>query len=621
MNDFKVSFGESVRNNSVSLTNISNVFEIIKTDNSLKENVEKIRQTKDGKLKKDKKVELLPYFVGATFTENRRIKEKLISAEIMILDFDHVGEQYSTLYDSAINDPDTYFAFRSPSGDGLKVGYLFESPVVSNDLYEAVYLKYKEQKEIQYKANADQVTKNASRPCFLSYDSELYVNEDPNRLIVSDIEITPKACVTAKTTKTPITANFVEIENSKTKYVYSAVTFLSKVLQGHDDWMRCGFALACLGEEGRSYFHLLSLNPNYNDSSEFINTKFDNYLQTRRGDIELATLFEIAKKYGFKYRGLTESSTTKLMTVDPKSFADELRNKFKFDDTRDPNKLLGYRLDKFKLLAKNIDGIQPGFYVISADSNVGKTAFLTNVCLDLILTNPEVKVVYFSLDDNKYYTVYRLLSILTQFQINDVRKQLSNANEKNTLDAKRDLILDLVENGRLIVKDLGDLNNISQLVETLQAVGSFENMVVFIDGMYNLNTDVKEGIRMENIARAQTIKEIVDKYNIPVITTGELRKKTKEEGKDKKPSLHDLSETGKYSYNANVVWLLYPLTASQLKEDQSALVLEFAKNKLSDFKGTQDINFIRATGTMEESKAVFVPYVPDGPLFSGGDLD
>ncbi|MCX6170952.1 MAG: PriCT-2 domain-containing protein [Ignavibacteriales bacterium] len=621
MNNFNISSGDSVKSNAVEVTSISNIFEQIRTDKTLKENVERIRQLETDNERRDAKVILLPYFVGATFTNGIRTAENLITAEMMILDFDHVGEQYAVLWEKIIQDSEAYFAFRSPSGDGIKVGYVFEKPVTSAEHYTAVYLKYKERKEIEYGVNADEVTKNVSRTCFLSYDLDLYVNDNAVPIVVSDIQVTQKPQSTTKTT--PI--NFHQVDKSKTKYVYNAVNFLREKLNGYAEWMKCGFALASLGDEGRSYFHILSSNPSYNDSFEYVDEKFENFVQTATGEIDLATLFAIAKSYGFEYSNQSESPTIISQPAVPKSFGDELREKFAFYDTRDPNELIGYKLDKFKALAKNLDGVQPGFYLIAAESNVGKTALLTNLELDLLLTNPQLKIVHFSMDDNKFYTVNRLISILTKFNINNVIKACPDPNDQNTLNAKRELILDLVDTGRLIMKDLGDLNHIDQVLDTLTSIGSFENLVVFIDGMYNLNVEAGEGIRIENIKRAQTIKELVDKCKIPVIATGELRKRSNTDSKNKKPTLSDINETGKYAYNASVVLLLYPLNVDQLKEDQCAIKMEFVKNKLSDYKGIQDLIFIRATGTMEENNLQIgvsnTSTTQSDEVESGGELD
>ena len=79
----------------------------------------------------------------------------------------------------------------------------------------------------------------------------------------------------------------------------------------------------------------------------------------------------------------------------------------------------------------------------------------------------------------------------------------------------------------------------------------------------------------------------------------------KNEGKKTKPTLHDLMETGKYAYNANVVWLLSQYTSDPIM-NVDTLALEFAKNKLSDFKGEQYLLFNRPTGTIKEM-STFIP--------------
>ena len=106
--------------------------------------------------------------------------------------------------------------------------------------------------------------------------------------------------------------------------------------------------------------------------------------------------------------------------------------------------------------------------------------------------------------------------------------------------------------------------------------------------------------RKENIERANRLKTLADTYKIPLVCTGELRKsKDRREG-NKPPIIDDLMETGKFAYNANLVWLLYSNTQEELKQDEPLLTLEYVKNKLSDFRGNQTLMFKRATGTMEE---------------------
>jgi DNA primase len=290
----------------------------------------------------------------------------------------------------------------------------------------------------------------------------------------------------------------------------------------------------------------------------------------------------------------------KIKAKPTQSFDYELAEIFKKDDTRDPNKLLGYPLTKFKSISQKINGIQPGFYLLGAETNVGKTAVLTNLTLDVLETNPEVKVLYYSLDDSRVYTVYRFLSILTQFHINDVKKKQANTSKQKLLDEKRSRVIQYIKEKRLIIKDISEVNHIDELELDIREIEK-ENLIVFIDGLYNLEVGKGTGsIREQNIERATRVKMLVDTYHLPIFTTGELRKKTKEESKDKKPTVNDLMETGKFAYNANLVWLLYSNTQEELKQDEPLLTLEYVKNKLSDFRGNQSLTFKRATGTMEE---------------------
>jgi hypothetical protein len=129
-----------------------------------------------------------------------------------------------------------------------------------------------------------------------------------------------------------------------------------------------------------------------------------------------------------------------------------------------------------------------------------------------------------------------------------------------------------------------------------------------------------EGIRVQNIEKANKIKLITDKYGIPLIATGDLRKKLKGESKKTKPTMHDLMETGRYAYNANVIWLLYPNDPKTTNDQRLLLDLEFAKNKLSDFKGIQSLDFTRSTGTIKEFR---IPNAQDSPMFTdrGGEIE
>ena len=281
--------------------------------------------------------------------------------------------------------------------------------------------------------------------------------------------------------------------------------------------------------------------------------------------------------------------------------AQRLTEKMQRDMNR-TSKFIGYDLDKFEELARHTDGIQPGFYIISADTNSGKTALLTNLALDIIQKNPQVSVIYFSCDDSDQTIMNRMLGILSELHLNELQKQLEPAKRERLAQAYATLTA-LAEAGRLNIYDIATVRSVAAL-ESIMRRNYHENLVVFIDGMYNLEVNEKSrGMREDNVDRAIRVKALAETHRIPVICSGELRKRSKKEREDSAPSVDDLMESGKYAYNADVVLLLHPESMlSYSMQDSPIMIVEYVKNKLSHYRGTQRLVFHRAQSRMEEEE-------------------
>jgi DNA primase catalytic core len=283
----------------------------------------------------------------------------------------------------------------------------------------------------------------------------------------------------------------------------------------------------------------------------------------------------------------------------PVSLRDYIKNKFTKESQKD-KEYLGFEMKMFKKTCQHTDGIQPGFYLLGAETNIGKTACLVNMFIDLIISNPGVKGIYFSLDDSKDIIINRLIGILTNLPLNQLQRKQGQQDYANTNQAYQTLDK-LIAEDRLDIKDLGEVKHINSCTDIIK-----ENvnrpLFIIIDGLYNLDVDSSSGQTREmNIDRANQIKALVDIHRIPVICSGELRKKATGDSAKKKPTLSDIMETGKLAYNANIVWLLYPKDIKKFaQDDEPVLTLEFAKNKLSHFRSEIDLKFIRKTGKIEE---------------------
>lgn len=295
-----------------------------------------------------------------------------------------------------------------------------------------------------------------------------------------------------------------------------------------------------------------------------------------------------------------------------KHLSERLKEKKEIEDKRKSDNLLGYKLNKFKTIEQDIDGLQAGLYVIGAKTSIGKTAFLSNLTIDILDSNPEIKCIYFSLDDNEKIIITRLLAIISKknITINNIQRP-RNIPDKNKIARTEayETLITLADSGRLDIKDLTEVSDFDSIERAIRE-NETQNLFVAIDGIYNIEADTKYGnIREVNIERANKVKLLADTYGIPIIVTGELKKDTGSGKNRRPPEIDDLMETSKFGYNANCLWLLSPYgyginqnfdQGEYDDQDEPIISLHYAKNKLSGYKGRRRLRFYRSYGKMTE---------------------
>lgn len=288
-----------------------------------------------------------------------------------------------------------------------------------------------------------------------------------------------------------------------------------------------------------------------------------------------------------------------------------LDDKYKREFLRTSKSLLGYNLTRFPDFARNLDGIQPGLYILGAETSVGKTAFMTNILLDLLQTNINVKGIYFSFDDNKDVIINRFLSLLTAIEIN--RVQIPHALPEVMLNILTSngysCLKEWADTGRLDILDMSDVHNFDELNEVIYAKRN-QQLVVCIDGIHNINISHNSIThREQNVLRANKLKWLRDTYRIPLICSGEIKRKDSKTSMDH-PTCNDILESSKFAYNANVVLMLHPENFALFKEStESHLMLYFEKNKISAFKGKQRLYFMKNNGRLLEDAATIKPTI------------
>ena len=159
---------------------IEEVIEIIKSK-KLKPHTDYLRQEQNKEKRNEYKKNKLPAvtFQG-TFYE--RSKDKVIKGSgFATIDIDDYSGDIQKIKQEIIQDPYVAYAFISPSG-GLKV--IVKIPQTDYDKsYKIIYFQLIEHYN-KYNIKADEQTLDISRLCFLSYDPEIYSDENPQEFQV-----------------------------------------------------------------------------------------------------------------------------------------------------------------------------------------------------------------------------------------------------------------------------------------------------------------------------------------------------------------------------------------------------------------------------------------------------
>jgi len=273
--------------------------------------------------------------------------------------------------------------------------------------------------------------------------------------------------------------------------------------------------------------------------------------------------------------------------------------------------LIKFNLEHNKAIMWKTQGLATGSYVFSADSQVGKTGFVMNLCADALLSNMDSKLIYVSLDDSQTEIVSRLicamcfrLSVDTSRtdllpDINCVNSGYSYWDDKRNEYVRHDTIEVIKSKGTEVFNELAKKNRIIIVngehsmasLDSVFASQSKKNTLVVLDAIYNIKDDFKVGLdKDEKISRM--VKMLPVKYGVTAIAIKEIVKGTKEKGaqlseegerKRNKVDIADTKGSVIWEYNCNVMGTLY--------DYKGKLAVNIQKNKITGKKFVRYYDF------------------------------
>ena len=254
-------------------------------------------------------------------------------------------------------------------------------------------------------------------------------------------------------------------------------------------------------------------------------------------------------------------------------------------------------------------GLQPGNLVIVAGRpGMGKTSLALNMAVHV--AQDEKKVAgFFSLEMSQREIAMRVLCSGTDIPFHKLRSgRLSGPDWKRLLQARKDS-----ESTRLFVDDSANpsLLEVASKARRLKAQGGLALLVV--DYLQLMNAGGRyENRNLEIGAITRGLKQLAKELEVPVVALSQLSRLPERRGKDHRPQLADLRESGNIEQDADVVMFVYreEVYEPDNLDVEGMAELIIAKHRNGE-TGSVQLVFLGDTTTFRSYDAYHAP--PEGP--------
>lgn len=276
----------------------------------------------------------LPAFTpSASFKGGRKLEYLTAYTQIVVLDIDKLSkEQLTNAKALAKETPYTYAAFISPSGNGLKIFVKVNSDQSNHkEAFIALQKFYEEFLSLPI----DKSGKDVTRLCFVSYDTDLYLNENATVYpVISTEDLTPYIEQNSEVITEPptIAGNAFSTENFSNDYLatYEHCVRFTEKKESYVNGNRNNFVhlLACnLNRKGVPMpvalgFILSDYNYNAQEVTATINSAYSNTHEHNKSTLSISPNGEISKQS--KSNKSSEDDTDE--EEEKPSFIDRLEN-------------------------------------------------------------------------------------------------------------------------------------------------------------------------------------------------------------------------------------------------------------------------------------------------------
>lgn len=305
---------------------IENIFEYITSNEKAKRNTEQYRNCTPPEEKISFKNGHFDFVTFSGQFKERSKKGIIHAAPYVCVDLDKIVEPTSVL-EKIKKDPKhpLTMGFISPSGNGIKLVYRIDTNKGSHKDYYSMFGEHLSQ---QYGLDVDLTPSAVASACYLPHDPNAYYDENcptvsmPESYAVTDGKNDDSNKL--ELSQTTITEADKQLVEACVKHIVGNGL---NITEAYDDWIKKGFALTELGEEGREYFHQISsASTKYNRQE--CDYRYTQLLKDSRGEITLGTFFNACKKHDVPVSQLR----SEIMLSTPKVIPDINADAYDFTD-------------------------------------------------------------------------------------------------------------------------------------------------------------------------------------------------------------------------------------------------------------------------------------------------
>ena len=205
-------------------------------------------------------------------------------------------------------------------------------------------------------------------------------------------------------------------------------------------------------------------------------------------------------------------------------------------------------------LDKYTAGFHPSDLVIVAGRpSMGKTSFALNVAQYVGLEEKK-PVAIFSLEMSKELLVQRLLCSEAQVDAQKVRRGFTTAKDIERLTNAAGLLSE----APVFIDDTPALSTLDMRARARRLKAEYDLSLIIIDYLQLARSSERSENRQQEIsAISRAMKALAKELNVPVMALSQLSRAVETRGKDHRPMLSDLRESGAIEQDADLVLFLF----------------------------------------------------------------